>query len=116
VPDRPPGRWPPGRAVAAGIAVGLVVGFAFALRAGAIAGPAVALLLYLRVPTRLLVAAALAALAVVVPALYLAYPGRDPGGYSTYYAVAHLAAHWVAVGAVVLLALALARTLRAARG
>ena len=114
VPVEPePAVWKPAHAALAGLVVFGVVGFVFALRAGAVAGPAIALLLYLRLPTQRLVLAACGALAVVVPVLYIAFPGRDAGGYSSYYPTSHLGAHWVAVGAVVLLALALVRSLRA---
>ena len=64
----------------------------------------------------LLVCLALAAgglLGVVVPVLYLAIAPRNPGGYNTNYAVELIAAHWVGVAAVVLVALALWRTVRA---
>ena len=116
VPDADPaGPWLRGRLVAAFVATGLVVGFVFALRAGAVAAPVVTLLLWRRVPSRVLILAAALVLAVVVPVLYLVHPGQDHGGYSTYYGVTHLAAHWVGVGAFVFLALALIRTLRRAR-
>ena len=53
-------------------------------------------------------------LGLVVPLLYVLFPGKNRGGFSTTYATDHLGAHWVAVGAVVLLLVALARALRAA--
>jgi arabinofuranan 3-O-arabinosyltransferase len=116
VPDEGPVRyWPLEGALAAGVVAFLVVGFVFALRAGLVAAPVVAFLLYKGVSARRLVLAALAALAIVVPALYLIFPGKDPGGYSTYYATAHFGAHWVAVGAIVLIGIALLRALRDAR-
>ena len=61
-----------------------------------------------------LILAAGALLAIVVPALYLLFPADDRGGYNTDYAAEHLGAHWVAVGAVVLLILALAAVLAGA--
>jgi arabinofuranan 3-O-arabinosyltransferase len=102
-------------ALLAGAAAGAVFGFAFALRAGVAIGPGVALLLWRGASPRLMIGAAGALLAVVVPALYLIFPAPDRGGYSTGYPVEHLGAHWVAVAAFVLLVLALARTLSTAR-
>jgi hypothetical protein len=66
------------------------------------------------VPSRVLLAAAAVALVVVVPLLYLAFPGTDHGGYSTSFASEHLGAHWVAVGALISLAIVLVRTLSTA--
>jgi hypothetical protein len=105
-------------ALAIGVLAAAVVGFVFALRAGAVAGPLVALALWRGVSARALILASGAALAVVVPVLYAAFPAQDRGGYDTGYANAHLGAHWVSVGAFVGLAVALALELvvrRAAR-
>jgi hypothetical protein len=110
VDDRP-WRLPLRQALVAGAAAGAVFGFVFALRAGVAIGPAVALLLWRGVSPRLLISAAGALLAVVVPALYLLFPSTDRGGYDTAYPVEHLGAHWVTVAALVLLVLGLARTL-----
>jgi hypothetical protein len=49
-----------------------------------------------------------------VPALYVIFPATDRGGYDPAYPVERLGAHWVTVGAVVLLIFALARTLSTA--
>ena len=46
-----------------------------------------------------------------VPILYLAVPVKDKGGYGTAVPLERIAAHWVAVAAVVLLLLALYREL-----
>ena len=54
-------------------------------------------------------------LAIVVPALYLLFPGRNRGGYSTSYATEHLGAHWVTVAAVLALATALVWQLAVSR-
>jgi hypothetical protein len=119
-PDDSPWRLPLRRALAAGVAAALVFGFAFALRAGVVIGPAVALILWRGLSARALITVAGALLTVVVPALYLLFPATDRGGYDTAYPVERLGAHWVTVAAVVLLVLALARTLstasRASRG
>jgi arabinofuranan 3-O-arabinosyltransferase len=113
--DDAPRGWPLRRALAAGLAVALVVGFVFALRAGVVAGPAVALLLWRGVGTRRLTLAAGSLLALAVPLIYLIWPAGDRGGYNNEYASHHLGAHWVAVAAFILLALALARTLAVSR-
>jgi membrane protease YdiL (CAAX protease family) len=98
------------------VAAALAFGFAFALRAGVVIGPATALILWRGASTRALVTTAGALLAVVVPALYVLFPSTDRGGYNTAYPVDHLGAHWVTVAAVVLLILALGRELsRASR-
>jgi arabinofuranan 3-O-arabinosyltransferase len=113
-PDDRPWRLSARHAVLAGLAAAAVFGFAFALRAGVAIGPAVALVMWRGFSARAMIAAAGALLAIVVPALYLLFPGTDRGGYDTAYPVQHLGAHWVAVAAVVLLVLALARTLSTA--
>jgi hypothetical protein len=114
VDDRP-WRLPLRHALLAGAAAAAVFGFAFALRAGVVIGPAVALAMWRGVSARALITAAGALLAVVVPLLYVLFPGTDRGGYDTAYPVQHLGAHWVAVGAFVMLVLALGRTLALSR-
>jgi hypothetical protein len=99
-------RWPIRRALLAGLAAGALLGFAFALRAGVAIGPAVALILWRGWSPRALILAAGALLTLVVPTLYVLFPGDDRGGYDTDYAVEHLGAHWVTVAAVVLLVVA----------
>jgi hypothetical protein len=94
--------------------VGVLLGFVFAIRAGVAVAPAVALILWRGWSPRPLILTAGVLLAAVVPALYLIFPGSDRGGYDTDFAVEHLGAHWVAVAAVVLLVLALVRTLSTA--
>jgi arabinofuranan 3-O-arabinosyltransferase len=103
------------RALLAGAVAAGVVGFVFALRAGALAGPAVALLLWRGVGTRKLTLAAGGLLVLVVPLVYLIWPDTDRGGYNTDFALDHRGAHWVAVAAFVLLTLALGRTLAVSR-
>lgn len=113
--DPAPGPVPLRRALAVGAACGLVLGFVFALRAGAVLGPVIAFILWRAVPTRTLVLTAGGLLGLAVPLLYALFPGKNRGGFSTTYATDHLAAHWVAVGAVGLLLVALVRSLRAVR-
>jgi hypothetical protein len=113
VDDRP-AAWPLRAAALAGLGAGVLLGFVFAIRAGVVIAPAVALILWRGVSPRALILAAGALLVVAVPVLYMAIPGDDRGGYDTEYAVEHIAAHWVTVAAVVLLVVALARTLSTA--
>ncbi|TMM02422.1 MAG: DUF3367 domain-containing protein [Actinobacteria bacterium] len=113
LPDEPaPPRWPLPRALAAGAAAAVVLGFVFALRAGVVLGPAVALVLARGIPARRLALAAGALLLVPVPILY-ATAGGDRGGYDTNYAADRIAAHWVGVLALCCLGAALWRTLSA---
>jgi membrane protease YdiL (CAAX protease family) len=106
---------PARRAAVMALAAGAVLGFVFAARVA----PPIALATYvvLRRGTgaRALASAAGALLVVVVPVLTLAIPVRNRGGYNPEYAQSRIAVHWVAVAAVVLLILALARELGAAR-
>jgi arabinofuranan 3-O-arabinosyltransferase len=113
--DERPRPWPLPAAVAAGLAVGAILGFVFALRAGAVIGPVTTIVLWRGFGARALTLAAAAVLGLVVPALYLVFPARDRGGFNFSYATDQLAAHWCAVAAIVLLGLALARTLAAWR-
>jgi hypothetical protein len=107
-------RLPARRALLAGVAAGIAFGFVFALRAGVVIGPVTALVLWRGISTRQMVTIAGALLAIVVPAVYLIFPATDRGGYGPAYPVERLGAHWITVAAVVLLILALARTLRGA--
>ena len=112
--DRPP-RLPAGRAVAIGVAAGLACGLVFALRAGVVAGPLIALILWRGVGARALILAAGVLLAVAVPAVYALFLPRDKGGFNSDYAQDLLGAHWLGVAAWLLLALALLRMLPVAR-
>jgi hypothetical protein len=92
-----------------------VLGFLFAARAAPLIAVGVFLILWRGVGIRALTAAAAALLAVAVPVLTLAIGVEDHGGYNPEYAIERVAVHWVAVAGVVLLLLALARALAAAR-
>ena len=92
------------------MAAGLVLGFVFALRAGAILGPLTFLVLWRGVSARTLALLAGAVLLVVVPVLHVAV-GLPDQGYDTNYAVQRIAEHWLAVGAVCALGGALWLTL-----
>ncbi len=92
-----------------------VVGFVFALRAGAVAFPLFAFVLWRGVPTRWLLSAAGAILVVAMPVLYLLGGWRDHGGFNSNYANDHQGGHWAAVAGLVLLGLALVWTLWSTR-
>ncbi|UGS37414.1 hypothetical protein DSM104329_03830 [Capillimicrobium parvum] len=115
LPDPPAARLSWQRALAWGVAAALVGGFVFALRAGVVIGPLVAFVLWRGIGARTLSVWAGGLLAIVVPILYLVVPIRDRGGYSTSAPMDRIAAHWVAVAAIVLLILALYRTLAGAK-
>jgi arabinofuranan 3-O-arabinosyltransferase len=109
-PD-PPARWPPWRALAVGALAALVLGAIFALRAGVVLGPLVALVLWRGVPTRVLCLAAGLLLGVVVPLCYAIASPADRGGWNTDYAKEVLGAHWVAAAAFALLVVAVGRSI-----
>ncbi|HZG49589.1 MAG TPA: hypothetical protein VEY90_08715, partial [Thermoleophilaceae bacterium] len=74
-----------------------------------------ALVLWRGIGPRALALAAGVLLAGVVPLLYAILLPEDRGGFNSTYAADLIAAHWVALAACVLLALALWRTLVGAR-
>jgi heme/copper-type cytochrome/quinol oxidase subunit 2 len=102
----------PAAAIALGVA-GVVAGL-FGLRAGAVAAPVLALLLWRGAGVPLLFAAAGLLLAVVVPLVYILFPVENRNGFNPAYAVENVEAHWVVVAAWVLLAVALWRILSTA--
>jgi len=114
LPDAPARAWPLRRALIAGVAAGLVLGFVFALRAGAVLGPLTFLVLWRGLSARTLALLAGGILLVVLPVLHVAV-GLPGEGYDTNYAVQRIAEHWLAVGAVCALGGALWLTLSPAR-
>ena len=106
-----PEAWPAIRALAAAVIAGAVIGFVFGIQAGVVAIPAVWLILWRAVGVRWLVLAAGALLGIVVPILYLVHTGGEQGANHFGYAMAHLAANWAGVAALVALIAALWRTL-----
>jgi arabinofuranan 3-O-arabinosyltransferase len=94
-------------------AAGVVAGL-FGLRAGAVAAPVLALLLWGGAGVPLLLAAAGVLLAVIVPLLYLLFPVENRNGFNPAYAAENVEVHWVVVGAWVLLAVSLWRILSTA--
>ena len=92
-----------------------VLGFVFAARAAPLIAAGTFLILWRGVGVRGLVARRGRAAAVAVPVLTLAIGVEDRGGYNPEYAQVRIAVHWVTAAAVILLVLALARVLGAAR-
>jgi hypothetical protein len=115
LPEPSAGRMPAERAAALALLAGAALGFVFAARAAPLIALATFLILWRGIGVRALVTAAGALLLVAVPVLTLAIGVEDRGGYNPEYAQVRIAVHWVAVAAVILLVLALARVLGAAR-
>jgi hypothetical protein len=112
LPDTdPPARLSLRRALAFGVAAALLGGFVFAVRAGVVIGPVVALVLWRGIGARWLSLAAGVLLVVVSPILTLVVPVHNHGGYDSNLPVERISAHWVTVGAILLLVLALYRVL-----
>ncbi len=108
---RSPRPLPLGRALLTAVAVAAAFGVVFGLRAGAVALPVTALLLWRGAEARQLTAGVGLLLGVVVPLLYLWDPASSAGGNHAGYPAQHLAAHWAAVAAIGLLLAAVALTL-----
>jgi hypothetical protein len=112
--DRAPrASW--GRAVALGLAAGVAGAALIALRAGPPVAVLVAIVARYGIGARALIIGAAALLGIAVPAAYLLFPPADHGGYAPRYASDLVGAHWLATAALVLLALALWRTLTGRR-
>jgi arabinofuranan 3-O-arabinosyltransferase len=86
-------------AVGIGVAAGVAGGVLFALRAGVAIGLATAVLLFLGITARRLLALAIAGLAAVM-FVYVVSPSPDSGGFYFYYAIHYMTAHWIALGVV----------------
>jgi hypothetical protein len=108
-------RWPPARALLVALPAAVAFGFVFGVIPGVVSVPGIVLVLWRGVGARALTLSAGGLLGVLVPVLYLARPGDEHGGNHFAYAIDHLAAHYVGVAAVGLLAAALWRTLAAVR-
>ena len=83
----------------------------FALRMGLVIGPVLTYVLWRGVGPRILILGAALLLGVVVPLLYLVVGPENNGGFSFGYSNSLLLAHWTALTAVFLLALACWRVL-----
>jgi hypothetical protein len=88
----------------------------FALRMGLVIGPVLTYVLWRGVGPRILIAGAAVLLGIVVPLLYLVVGPENNGGFSFGYSNSLLLAHWTAITAVFLLAVATWRMLAQARG
>jgi hypothetical protein len=113
----PPRPLPLGRAIAYAVPVALVVGVGFGLRAGVVAGPVLALILWRGLPDALLARAAAALLVVGVPLAYiivgLAQGDRHLKANSTKYPLDRIAGHWLTLAGLLLIGVILWRTLAA---
>jgi arabinofuranan 3-O-arabinosyltransferase len=107
------------RAAVLAILPALAVAFGFGLRAGAVAFVAFAVIAWRGIGDRALGLAAAALLGVGVPLTYilvsLVSDDEGVGGNTTDFGNNRIAAHWMALGALVALAVILWRTLRAQR-
>ncbi len=103
--------WPASRALVWALLAGASFAFVFGLRAGVVAAPAIGFALWRGIGARVPVWLAGMLLGIVVPVLYLAHSGGEAGGNHYSFAVEHMTAHWVGVGAIGLLMFALWRTL-----
>ena len=116
-PVRPSGApWPVGAALIAAVIAGAAFAFVFGLAVGVVSIPVTAFVLWRGVGARRLTLAAAVLLGVAVPLAYVLHPGSAAGGNHFGYAHDHLAAHYLAVAAMLLLIGALWRTLAASRG
>src|SRR5918999_1219593 len=104
------------RAALLALVATLPLSLLFAARTSVVLFPLVTLLLWRGAGSRLLTLVAGGLLGVVVPILYLVHTPEDRGGFNFEYSTELIAAHWVAVGAIVLLMAACWRTLAARRG
>jgi hypothetical protein len=105
----------PGHAVAFAVPAAVVFGFVFGVIPGVLSLGALALILWRGIGARVLTLSAAGLLGVAVPILYLAHPGDERGANHFGYAIEHLAAHYVGVAAIGLLAVALGLTVLPAR-
>ena len=93
------------RAAAAAGALGVACGFLFALRVGAVVAPLAFAAFTIGVSTRWLVTAAGAAIAAI-PIVYILNPAPNYNGFSFFYPVHYISAHWLGVTALICLAVA----------
>jgi arabinofuranan 3-O-arabinosyltransferase len=115
LPAERPGGLPLPRAIALALLLAVAVGWIFALRAGAVSFPVLALVLWRGYGAATLTWIAVFLLGIVVPIVYLIALPPDQGGYNFAYSTKLIGAHWIGVAGVVLLALACWRTIAAAR-
>jgi arabinofuranan 3-O-arabinosyltransferase len=115
LPEPPAQRLVLPRAAAVALPLTVALSLIFALRTSVVIFPVLILILWRGVSAVRLAAVAAGLLGVVVPLLYLAIAPSDEGGYNFNYSIDLLPAHWVGVGAMILLGLVAWRMLAAAR-
>ena len=93
--------WPVGAALIAAVIAGAAFAFVFGLAVGVVSIPVTAFVLWRGVGARRLTLAAAVLLGVAVPLAYVVHPGSAAGGNHFGYAHDHLAAHYLAVAAIV---------------
>jgi arabinofuranan 3-O-arabinosyltransferase len=114
LPDPHAVAFGPVRAGLVALAAAVPLALAFSLRSGPLIAIGIFVILWRGIGARALALAAGALLVVVVPLLYVLRPLHDHHGYNFGYAVDRLGAHDVGVAALLLLALALVRTVAGA--
>ena len=103
--DPPATPTPPLQAIGIALALAIPIAFVFAIRAGLVAFPLLAFVLWRGYGPRTLAIAAAALLGIVVPITYALTQPRNRGGYSFAYATDLIAAHWIGVTVIVLCAM-----------
>ncbi len=114
--SRPARPMPLRRALPVAVMVSIPLGFIFAWRAGLVMAPVLTFIFWRGFGPRVLAAAAAALTGIAIPLAYLITQPNNKGGYNFDYGVELIYAHWIGVGAIVLLALSGWLTLAAARG
>jgi hypothetical protein len=114
-PDLRPGRVPLPAAAAISLVITIPLALLLAKRTGVVIFPLLTLILWRGIGPRPLTAGAAVLLGLVVPVMYAVISPRDRGGYNFEYSIELMQAHWVGVGAFVLLLAACWRAIGAAR-
>ena len=115
LPADRPGPLPLPKAAAGALVATMPLSFLFAARASIVIFPLLTLILWRGAGSRLLTGIAAGILAVVVPIMFAIISPKNRGGYNFEYSIELIWAHWVTVGALVLLMAACWRALMAAR-
>jgi len=115
LPDLPPRPMPLLHAGAAALAVSIPLSLLFAKRTGIVTFPLLALILWRGIGPRTLTAVAAVLLGLVVPVMYAVISPKNQGGFNFDYSLQLIDAHWVGVGAVILLGAACWQTVAGAR-
>jgi len=115
LPEPPAARLAIGWALIGAAPFAAVLGLVFSLRAGAGLYPVLVVILWRGYGPRVLVPVAALLLGVVVPIVYLGFPPPNLGGFNFNYSVSLIWAHWIGVGAIVILAVSCWRMLASQR-